>query len=209
MPRPKVIPGQPSAADRLEAAYWELLTERPYRDIAVGVLSKRARVNHNTFYYYFDNLTSMTETMVARTLSPELPRFLVSAMTTEDLDITKPWEYPWFQAAFQRLCLLVGPHGEPWIAQRIKDAVLTIWLESFDIDFRTLNRRDYLIATFAIGGMLAILGELGAAGTPEDYRLLAESDLGQTMRATVLRLMHTKDATAAAITAPDDDVVRQ
>ncbi len=53
MARPKRDPDAPSAKDRLEAAFWELMAEEPYDSITIAQLADRAGVNHNTIYYHY------------------------------------------------------------------------------------------------------------------------------------------------------------
>ncbi|MFR3091323.1 MAG: TetR/AcrR family transcriptional regulator [Eggerthella lenta] len=48
----------------------EILAEKPYAQITVGEIAKRAQVNKNAFYYHFDGLGALA----ARALDSMLPR---------------------------------------------------------------------------------------------------------------------------------------
>ena len=50
MARPKVLPNQKNAYERLSDAFWITLEDYPLEQISVTSISKMAKVNHNTFY---------------------------------------------------------------------------------------------------------------------------------------------------------------
>ena len=43
----------------MREVFWELLEEKPYSAITVKLITQRAGVNHNTFYYHFQNIDDM------------------------------------------------------------------------------------------------------------------------------------------------------
>ena len=52
MARPKRDPDKKTAFERIEDAFWDILSEKPFDKITISELSKRAGVNHNLLYYY-------------------------------------------------------------------------------------------------------------------------------------------------------------
>lgn len=52
MPRPRRDSEILPAKDRLENAFWELLSEREYNKITVTDIVRTADVNRNSFYYH-------------------------------------------------------------------------------------------------------------------------------------------------------------
>ena len=56
MARPRKDQEGPTAVERMEEAFWEILAEKPYAQITVSEIAKRAQVNKNAFYYHFDGL---------------------------------------------------------------------------------------------------------------------------------------------------------
>ena len=59
MARPRKDQEGPTAVERMEEAFWEILAEKPYAQITVGEIAKRAQVNKNAFYYHFDGLGAL------------------------------------------------------------------------------------------------------------------------------------------------------
>ena len=45
MARPRKDQEGPTAVERMEEAFWEILAEKPYAQITVGEIAKRAQVN--------------------------------------------------------------------------------------------------------------------------------------------------------------------
>lgn len=72
MARPKRTPDEKPAYDRIVIAFWQLLAEMPFDKITVSALSKRAGVNHNMIYYYFENIHDMAQKLFEENLSDEL-----------------------------------------------------------------------------------------------------------------------------------------
>ena len=56
MARPRVIVGEDTAYQKIEKAFWAELADKEYEKITISSLSKRAGVNHNTFYYHFSSI---------------------------------------------------------------------------------------------------------------------------------------------------------
>ena len=56
MPRPRRDSEVLPAKDRLENAFWELLSEREYNKITVTDIVRTADVNSNSFYDHFSGL---------------------------------------------------------------------------------------------------------------------------------------------------------
>ena len=59
MARPKHSENEPTAYQRISEAYWAELAEKDYSKITVTSLARRAGVNHNLLYYYFENIDEM------------------------------------------------------------------------------------------------------------------------------------------------------
>ena len=59
MPRPRRDSEILPAKERLENAFWELLSEREYRKITVTDIVRTADVNRNSFYYHFQDIPSL------------------------------------------------------------------------------------------------------------------------------------------------------
>jgi AcrR family transcriptional regulator len=174
----------------LEDAFWTLLAEQPYREMTMGALARRAGVNHNTFYYYYANLDAMAAQLLEENLVPELPARLlaegpagIARTITDDATVI---------AHFRRMCLMVGPHGAPWMAERLRQAVMALWLDRFDRDEAGLDRSDAITLTWLIGGLVAVLGRYGQDLDPAQLAAVARGPLGQGVYASLARMAADK-----------------
>lgn len=57
--RPRSDQVGPSARARIEASFWDLLAEDATRAVTVRRVVDHAGINHNTFYYHFDNVEDL------------------------------------------------------------------------------------------------------------------------------------------------------
>lgn len=78
MPRPRRDSEILPAKDRLENAFWELLSEREYNKITVTDIVRTADVNRNSFYYHFSGLPELA------TPPPQLPKTALICGTIPD-----------------------------------------------------------------------------------------------------------------------------
>lgn len=72
MARPRKDEAGPSAYERMTAAFWSLLEEKPYSAVTVKRITQRAGVNHNTFYYHFENIDDMAVKMFENVIPTRL-----------------------------------------------------------------------------------------------------------------------------------------
>ena len=72
MPRPRRDSEILPAKERLENAFWELLSEREYRKITVTDIVRTADVNRNSFYYHFTGLPELAAYYVLPSYQPFL-----------------------------------------------------------------------------------------------------------------------------------------
>ena len=64
MPRPRRDSEILPAKERLENAFWELLSERENRKITVTDIVRTADVNRNSFYYHFTGLPELADSAI-------------------------------------------------------------------------------------------------------------------------------------------------
>jgi len=187
MARPRKDDGGVPAQQRLEDAFWAMLAEMPYREMTMGALARRAGVNHNTFYYYFDNLDDMAARLLDDNLVPELPARLLTQFPA-GVDIGEITADADLMVHFRRLCLVVGPHGAAWMADRVKQAVMAIWLTTLGLDPADLDPADAITLTWMIGGLIAVLGQYGHDLDPAQLGPVIQGPLGQGVFAALAQL---------------------
>jgi len=178
MARPKRGEGVP-AQERLEGAFWQILAEQPYQEMTIAALSRRAQVNHNTFYYYFDSLDDMAIKMLHKNLVPELPGIVIKAFTANTMSFEQLIGSGDIWQRMQRLCLMAGGHSTSWLIDELKSSIMDIWIMSLGIDKKTLEERDKIVLTFALSGILAVVGTYGLDGDPSVFTSIVEGDLGK------------------------------
>ena len=80
MARPKRDPDKKPAFERIEDAFWDILSEKPFDKITISELSKRAGVNHNLLYYYFDGIEDMARQLFERNMSDGVPQRILGIL---------------------------------------------------------------------------------------------------------------------------------
>ncbi len=185
MARPKQGEGI-TAQQRLEKAFWELLEEAPYTSITIAGISQRAKVNHNTFYYYYDSLDDMVEHLLSENLIPKLPAQIIQNLAADTFIPNEYIDNEDVRFRFKRICLLSGANSTPWIVDRVKQNIMDIWLASANLTRSMLTHDEEIALCFIFGGMLSIIGEYGQAGDLSAFRSIANGPIGAGLT-TVIR----------------------
>lgn len=160
MPRPRADQAGLSAQERLEVAFWRLLAERPYADLTIGTLCRRAGVNHNAFYYYFANIDDMARVLFERNTMPELPRTLLPLLAAGLTDLDD-WAGDDEVRAHLDRAILFARRSSPALRAVLKDSIIGVWMDAAGVDPARLTsvQRDQL--EFVFGGLMSVLGTAG------------------------------------------------
>ena len=82
MARPKRNLGEKNALERIEDAFWEMLSNGSYSKITISSLAQHSKVNHNTIYYHFENIDDMAIKLFNKNLDKDFPTRIFSSFTT-------------------------------------------------------------------------------------------------------------------------------
>lgn len=182
MARPRKDSTEPSARERLLAAFWELLAEMPYESITVAALVKRAKVSPNTLYSHFDGYRGIVRAALDEVLDPELLPMLVSGMVTEDASREA--------AMAERLdkVILFASDGSGELAVMLKETLLGTWLRSLELSKERLDPLEDAELDFIFSGVVSMLSKKSAARLASNRGLMRgffQRPLGSGVLATI------------------------
>ena len=187
MARPKRIDGEPTARQRMEEAFWDMLGDMPYHKMTSRENCKRAGVSHNAFYYHFENLDEMARSLLDGLFIQELPYALL-AMVDGDFGKSEDIKgIPDLPQRLSRMRLLVRS-GSLELVNLVSDMVLEAWLQTIKADESALTKEDRIDLTFIIGGIMALLGSNIIPSESEALTSFAEREVGQGAMKTMVRL---------------------
>lgn len=177
MARPKRVPGEKTAYERMEDAFWELLAKYPYQQLTMRKICTRAKVSHNTFYYRFQNLDDMAMQMFDRLVTPEIP-LLVLRDSSDGQPISKiAAQVPDIERRFTRIRVLAAS-GSAMLIDLLYQAVFDAWMEALGIESADLAPGDHIDIRYCIGGMIFVLGSEPQGDFPELSKFY-EREVGQ------------------------------
>ena len=161
MPRPRRDSEILPAKDRLENAFWELLSEREYNKITVTDIVRTADVNRNSFYYHFSGLPELAESAilhaVENTPMPGVPGRDFDPDTEWRKHVTALLRDPEQRQRLDRLALLAGPHSSSELVSSLKEFGRLTMISVLGLDADNLDLKTDLMLDFTVGGMLAVL----------------------------------------------------
>ncbi len=161
MPRPRRDSEILPAKDRLENAFWELLSEREYNKITVTDIVRTADVNRNSFYYHFSGLPELADSAILHAVEdtpmPGMPGRDFNPDTEWRKHVTALLRDPEQRQRLDRLALLAGPHSSPELVSSLKEFGRLTMISVLGLDADNLDLKTDLMLDFTVGGMLSVL----------------------------------------------------
>ncbi len=166
MARPPKNQKGPSASERMINAFWYILEQKPFTKITVSDIVKEAQVNRNAFYYHYENINDLANKAVQGLIAEDGPYIVTEMVKTNGAYLDEILGNLKRTELLKRIRLIASWHSSPDLTNMLKDAIITTWLKSFDVDRTKLNDEARVILTFAAGGLVEILGkwQAGAKG---------------------------------------------
>ena len=191
MPRPRKDQGGPSAVERIEEAFWNILAEKPYGKISVGEIAQRASINKNAFYYHFDNLDDLARFALGNTLPTDLILAILHGFMGTNANLATLITDPENLKRFDRICLVAGQHGTPGLQKALKEAMLKAWRNVLGINTDAFKTDSLLMTEFVFGGMLSTLAYRAEHMPETTLQGLFETNVVRRLRQTLPTLVLT------------------
>ena len=186
MARPKRDPNNASAAERIESSFWSMLEEGPYSSITIASLAKRANVNHNTIYYYYDNIDDMALKLFDKNIILDLPAVMLTYHTDE---LHAFYSNPDTKLRAKRNRLFARGDS-PFLLNHLKQTIIRLWLQNADIKEENLSIENRIELEFIFSGFIAILGSSLIEDDLSQIPAMLNRPLFQSILATLDRLSH-------------------
>ena len=186
MARPRHSETELTAYTRISEAYWAELAEKDYSKITITSLARRAGVNHNLLYYYFENIDDMAIRFFEENTTGQFSaQYFISALLQgEDISPTLD------ESVLTKLkrVKLYARGDSAYLTGIFQKALIKTWLDGSKQSWDSLSQEDRLDLLFVIGGLTSILGETDLANTPEQMLSFSKREIGASTRATLTRI---------------------
>lgn len=190
MARPKYEEGDTQAKERLEDAFWRLLSDKPYAKISVQNVADHAGLNKNTFYYHFDNLEELARDAIQTTLEPALVCGFIDIATSPSDALARVLRVRANRALLKRTAVLFSSNAVP-LQEIVISHIASLWCDALGLDSATLCEEDRELLIFSAGGLSSVLSER----TTDDYPAIARTiKLDQLLHPIIERNLSDKPA---------------
>lgn len=188
MARPKADSNIPSARERIEDAFWEMLESTPFSQITVSAISSKAGVNHNTFYYHFSSIEDLAEKVFVENMLQELPTIMLPVLSGGASEssrsaggVPNPTE---FSFHFLR-ARFYAASDSALLTSILRDSITRLWLDAAEIEEPQLNQTERDQLAFIFGGIVSMIAEMGDDADVGRMAELVESPLGKGILASL------------------------
>lgn len=173
MARPRKAENGPSAKDRIETAFWALFEQKPLEKISVKEVCAHAGCNKTTFYYHFQDLREVLDSIEERCLPVEAPDMLIDLLAAENKEAFISDFFENMGDRFEKYCLLLSSRGDPGFSKKAKEVMLVKWREKLNFEYDSLSEKEKMAIRFAMGGSISVLAEHGD-GEPLDLAVFIQ-----------------------------------
>lgn len=186
MPRPRITAPGLSAKERIEEAFWQLLEELPYGQISIKKLADRARVNHKTIYYYYENIDALAKHLFQETISTYFSETnpLTAVLSGQQ---EQYWETHLGSVGVKRALLFIRSDSL-FLNAIFKEYIQRNWLDSVGMTEWDLTEVERMELDFIFSGMMSILGKDVSAEHIAAFLRLLDRELGQAVLSTFATL---------------------
>lgn len=195
MARPKKAADLLAASERIENAFWDLLAEYPYSKITISMLSKEAKVNHNTVYYYYENIDDLAEKLFKKNLATDILTQIFSNLGSHNLNSSLLLKEPLPVLRWKR-AVLFARSDSAFLTDIFKTAIMDAWLNAANINKELLSAEDSIELDFIFSGLSSILGNR-AHDNPNMLATILDRELGAGITATFQRIIRTQNQNGA------------
>ena len=185
MARPKQGDG-PTADERIERAFFEVLDQTPFDKLTVSAIVKAAGVNRNSFYYHYADLDDLAQSAVSNVLVPEVPRLIANGFGLESEQVNQAFQEAVGDDRLNRVPLIMGVNSSPVLRQMLKDAFIELWFDVFGLAREDLRPEEFLTVHYVLGGMLEVIGQLQGTEFVEYLRMIRSLEVVQTSARIVM-----------------------
>lgn len=187
MARPRKSDAEPSALARIESAFWQMLAEMPYDAITISSLARRAGVNHNTIYYYYECIDQMALDLFEKNM-PSDESLPLSTMAFSDSSLSRiTLSNPGIIDQGRKVYLFLRS-GSAFLTQHLKKRFIENWCRAQNIAQDKLTDLQKLELEFIFSGMTATLRMAFDQNNPDQLSELDKRPLGQAIIATLVTL---------------------
>ena len=192
MARPKRDSDTPSAQEKLEAAFWQLLSEKPYESITVSELAHRAGVNHNTIYYHYESIDDMAMDFFDKGI-PEDIAGLFDAVINRGLSMADIAGMNANVMIQWRKAYLFLKSDSRFLMQHLRKRMTDYWCQSQDIQQESLTDDQKLDLEFIFTGMSIVIKYAFDHGDPMKVGAFMNRPLGIAALKTLKELKAGSD----------------
>ena len=160
----------------LFAALDDLLSEKPFSEITVSDLSRRAGIGRQTFYRHYDSIGDMIDKRFQKRREEQL------SVARQSLEDHEDWQLPILRFAFENIAaephiaraILCGDAG-PNALTNFRDQIIALQEIAPHNQFETANPElQRFVAPFHAGALVAVLLEWIDAGCIPDAQAMSQ-----------------------------------
>ena len=187
MARPRKDSGELAAVERIGRAFWDCMELSPFDAISLADITKGAAINHNTFYYHYENLESFAREAVDATLEPGFVTDMLAVMFNGSFPPEKLLQEPDYESRFRRV-QLIARNGSAEHRETLKSRMLEAARGLLGLDGAGCDGSLELTLEFVIGGTCALLGSELSKDDPVNLLTFSPGELGQAVAGVLLDL---------------------
>lgn len=186
MARPRQDSPEPSARERMIAAFWKMMAQMPFDGITIGGISREANVSQNTLYYHFDGILGIAREAVEAELSEDMARKMLDSSEDNGLALLSSSD----PRDFLRLSRigLIASSGSARLTGMLIDMLKEAWCHLANKEPESLTEEETMDLDFIYGGLVSVLSNPAVRENARSLAGFLQRPLGRGVTAAMARL---------------------
>lgn len=184
MARPKRNEEMLSTTEKIENAYWKMLSEGDYTHITIRSLAKNADINHNMIYYYYDNIDNLAMKAFENVLSEESFAKVLSIFASHTSPLSVITGDSSLIEKFFKVKLYVRGDSA-YLTSIFRSAIKSAWLKQLCPANRELDASDKTDLDFIIAGLISVMSSISTPSEIRTASTILNRDIGKAILSTL------------------------
>ncbi|WP_152570149.1 TetR/AcrR family transcriptional regulator [Bifidobacterium bombi] len=161
MSRPRRNSNQLPAVDRMENAFWRLLSNKRYSKITVKDIVDMACINRNSFYYHYERLSDLAQGAIedaVTSLNKALPELVEDPAESWRRIVIQLLGLPKNSTHISHLALVMTPNSSADLLNYTRTSIRNSLIREQHLDPGNLSLTSDILLEFTTAGLMALIG---------------------------------------------------
>ncbi len=168
-----------SALIKITESFWQLLEEKDYDKITVKLICQNAGINHNSFYYYYNNVDELAKHLIDNfpVMNSPTVNIIINGRLSELVDQEKDIEL----YRFWRNLALYTCRNSAYLEKLFFNHIKNIYLSNLNVSYDEFSEPDKYVLLYLLAGLTNLISIIRKKDDPLIIIQLLDTTIAKNM----------------------------